>query len=113
MQVVMRNHETRISRENDLMFRPGSVGRLTLLFFITVLLLSGCATYTPEFRDARGQVQPDSVAEMKEVTLGGVRQTIIIRGANRNNPVLLVIPGGGLSIFPVMSKCNIKNQQFI
>ncbi len=93
------------------MFIPRWVARLALLFSVSVSLLSGCATYTPEFRDARGQVQPDSVAELKEVTLGGVRQTIIIRGANRNNPVLLIIPGGGLSIFPVMSKCNSDLEQ--
>ncbi len=107
----MRNHETRIRRENNQMFIPGWVASLALLFFVSVSLLSGCATYTPQFRDARGQVQPDSVAEMKEVTLGGVRQNIIIRGANRNNPVLLIIPGGGLSILPVMSKSNSDLEQ--
>lgn len=93
------------------MFIPRWVARQALLFFVAVSLLSGCATYTPEFRDARGQVQPNSVAEMKEVTLGGVRQNIIIRGANRNNPILLIIPGGGLSIFPMMSKSNSDLEQ--
>ncbi len=102
----MRKYEARIIRENNQWFMPGWVARLALLFFVSVSLLSGCATYTPKFRDARGQVTHDSVAEVKEVTLGGVRQTIIVRGANRNNPVLLIIPGGGLSIIPVMSKCN-------
>jgi pimeloyl-ACP methyl ester carboxylesterase len=84
---------------------------LALLFCVSVTLLSGCATYTPEIGDVHGQVQPNSVAEIKEVTLGGVQQNIIIRGANRNNPILLVIPGGGLSIFPVMSKCNSDLEQ--
>lgn len=85
--------------------------KLALLFCVSVNLLSGCATYTPEFRDTRAQIQPNSVAEMKEVTLGGVRQNIIIRGANRNNPILLIIPGGGLSILPVMSKSNSDLEQ--
>ena len=107
----MRNDETRIIRENNQMLMPGWVASFALLFFVSVSLLSGCATYTPEFRDVRGQVQPNSVAEMKEVTLGGVRQNIIVRGANRNNPILLIIPGGGLSIFPMMSKCNSDLEQ--
>lgn len=93
------------------MFISRWVARLALLSCFCAILLSGCATYTPEFQDACGQVQPNSVAELKEVTLGGVRQTIIIRGANRNKPVLLIIPGGGLSIFPVMSKCNSDLEQ--
>jgi pimeloyl-ACP methyl ester carboxylesterase len=93
------------------MFIHRWVANLALLFFVSVFLLSGCATYTPEFRDDQAQVQPNSVAEMKEVTLGGVRQNIIIRGANRNKPILLIIPGGGLSILPVMSKSNSDLEQ--
>lgn len=106
----MRNNDTRIRRENLQILIPG---RLAFLFSVCLLLLmlTGCATVTPQFRDARGQIKPDSVAELKEVTLGGVRQTVIIRSANRNNPILLIIPGGGLSIFPVMSRCNSDLEQ--
>lgn len=84
------------------------------LFLLVASLLSSCASYTPEFRDGRDQIKPQSVAEIREVTLGGVKQTIVIRGANRNNPILLIIPGGGLSILPVMSKSNSAlEEQFV
>lgn len=80
--------------------------RLALLLFLNAILFSGCATYTPEILDNNGQLQPNSLAEMREVNIGGVKQNIIIRGGDRNNPILLIIPGGGLSIFPVMSRSN-------
>ena len=107
----MRNHGTRIMRKNNQISTPGWVISLALMIVVSVSLLSGCATYTPEFRDTRHQIQPNSVTEMREVTLGGVQQNIIIRGTNRNNPILLIIPGGGLSILPVMSKSNSDLEQ--
>lgn len=93
------------------MFILSSITKFALLFCVSVTLLSGCATYTPEFQDVHGQVLSNSVAEIQEVTLGGVKQNIIIRGANRNNPILLIIPGGGLSILPVMSNSNSDLEQ--
>jgi len=107
----MKKHSSLIINENHKIFRSGWVVNLALIFFVSFTLLTGCATYTPKFRDKLAQIQPNSVAEMKEVTLGGVRQEIIIRGSNRNNPILLIIPGGGLSILPVMSKSNSDLEQ--
>ncbi|BHH82377.1 alpha/beta fold hydrolase [Desulforhopalus sp. 52FAK] len=94
------------------MFIPKSViSKLVFLFSLSAIVLSGCATYTPEFRDVNGQIKSDSVAEIREVIIGGVKQSIIIRGNNRNNPILLIIPGGGVSILPVMSKSNSELEQ--
>lgn len=39
-------------------------------------------------------VTPDGVQETFEVTLGGTRQVVNVRGADRNNPILLFIHGG-------------------
>jgi len=60
----MRNHETRIIRKNNQMFIPGRGTSLALLVLVSVSLLSGCATYTPDFRDTRDQIQANRVAEI-------------------------------------------------
>lgn len=50
--------------------------------------------HTPMFKDAAGKRLPESIAEMGMVAIGGVEQWILIRGENRNNPVLLLLHGG-------------------
>jgi pimeloyl-ACP methyl ester carboxylesterase len=60
-----------------------------LLVFIglaSVILLRG--GYTPQYRS------PDSIASLEQITLGGSPQWVLIRGANRNNPLLLFLHGG-------------------
>src|SRR4029453_9924284 len=60
-----------------------------LLVFIglaSVILLRG--GYTPQYRSA------DSIASLEQITLGGSPQWVLIRGANRNNPLLLFLHGG-------------------
>ncbi len=49
---------------------------------------------TPKFYDEQGKVLPNSIAEMKMVDIGDVKQSIIIRGINIDNPVLLLVHGG-------------------
>lgn len=44
--------------------------------------------------DVSGHVIPDSVAEMRRVKLGGVEQSITIRGRNANAPILIWLHGG-------------------
>lgn len=39
-------------------------------------------------------VTPNSIQETFEATLGGARQVVNVRGADRNNPVILFIHGG-------------------
>jgi len=60
-----------------------------LLVFIglaSVILLRG--GYTPQYRS------PDSIASLEQITPGGSPQWVLIRGANRNNPLLLFLHGG-------------------
>jgi pimeloyl-ACP methyl ester carboxylesterase/membrane protease YdiL (CAAX protease family) len=49
---------------------------------------------TPPFLAADGTVLPDSIAEAGYVRLGGVDQWVLIRGARRTNPALVVLHGG-------------------
>jgi pimeloyl-ACP methyl ester carboxylesterase len=44
--------------------------------------------YTPRYGSA------DSIASLEQVTLGDLKQWILIRGADRNNPLLLFLHGG-------------------
>src|SRR5882672_12432232 len=65
--------------------------RSILLLIVTSLWLSGHVT-------ANKLQLPTTIAipiqETRFVTLGGVEQWITIRGANRANPVLLIVHGG-------------------
>ena len=66
--------------------------RTSLLAMLLPLMVS-CA-YTPEIRNAAGTVKPNSITEEFSLTIGGIRQWIMIRGTDRNNPILLYIHGG-------------------
>jgi pimeloyl-ACP methyl ester carboxylesterase len=50
--------------------------------------------WTPPIVDAQGNHVQGSIASLETVRLGGADQSILIRGWNTQNPVLLVLPGG-------------------
>lgn len=50
--------------------------------------------HTPAFKDALGNILENSIAEMQMVPLGNTKQSVIIRGEDLSNPVLLLIHGG-------------------
>jgi len=50
--------------------------------------------YTPAFKNASGNILKNSIAEMQMVPLGNTKQSVIIRGEDRSNPVLLLVHGG-------------------
>lgn len=49
---------------------------------------------TDPILDSQGNKIPSSIASLETVTLGGVDQSILIRGKNQNNPILLFLHGG-------------------
>jgi hypothetical protein len=49
---------------------------------------------TPEFRDADGRPLPGSIAEERRIELGGVPQYVLLRGRDRNAPLLINVHGG-------------------
>jgi pimeloyl-ACP methyl ester carboxylesterase len=64
---------------------------LNLLLLITSLWLAGCV---PAANLPTPVTSVTAIQETRFVNLGGVEQWITIRGANRANPVLLVVHGG-------------------
>ncbi|GAI25126.1 unnamed protein product, partial [marine sediment metagenome] len=50
--------------------------------------------FTPPIVDTKGNEVPGSIAVIETVTLGGVEQTVTIRGADTTKPVLLFLHGG-------------------
>lgn len=71
--------------------------RSVLSPIIAVLLLVVLYTFpswTPVVKDLNGNAVENGIAELKRIELGGVPQYIQIRGASRDNPVLLFLHGG-------------------
>lgn len=68
--------------------------RLLAALLLLVPALPGCAGRTAQFRDSGGEPDRDAIALLEPVTFGGSRQWLLIRGAQRNNPVLLFLHGG-------------------
>lgn len=50
--------------------------------------------HTPPFRSATGDVVPGSIAEMHRLKLGGIEQSVTIRGRSANAPILIWLHGG-------------------
>lgn len=71
------------------------VSILVLAFFVLIggLALTSSKT-TPAFTDDNGTTLTNSIAEIRDVTINGTSQRILIRGENRDNPLLLQLHGG-------------------
>ena len=64
--------------------------------------------HTPSIKDDDGNIIPGSISTIETVMLGGIEQTITIRGADTANPVLLFLHGGpGMPSSPWASWNNI------
>ena len=69
-----------------------SVFRTWVLFII--LATAGSCAYTPKIRGPSGKPVPAGIAEETGVRIGGITQYMLIRGTDRENPILLYIHGG-------------------
>jgi len=65
--------------------------------------------FTPPITDAEGNEIPGSIAAIETVTLGGIEQTVTLRGVDTTNPVLLFLHGGpGLPSSPWVTWNNFQ-----
>ena len=60
--------------------------------FIAVIILS--PGNVEQFKDSNGKVLENSIAEKTFINVNGAKQGMIIKGKNKDNPVLLFVHGG-------------------
>jgi pimeloyl-ACP methyl ester carboxylesterase len=49
---------------------------------------------TPKIKDSSDKVKSESIASLEKIKIGGIKQWILIRGHNKNNPIILFLHGG-------------------
>ncbi len=49
---------------------------------------------TPSIKDANGKPKENSIALLEKLIIGGIKQWVLIRGHDVNNPILLFLHGG-------------------
>jgi pimeloyl-ACP methyl ester carboxylesterase len=69
-------------------------GIVLLILFLTLFILFFLPGYTKPIKDSDGKQLLHSIASLEKVNLGGKEQWILIRGVNKNNPVILFLHGG-------------------
>ncbi len=63
---------------------------------------------TDPITDARGRPLPGSIAAIESIELGGVTQSLLVRGRSTDNPVLLFLHGGpGTSELGILRRYNV------
>lgn len=79
---------------------------------ILVLIIAFLSQYasikgtTAPIKDAHGDIMQNSIAKFVKPNINGVGQSILIRGQNKDNPVLLFVHGGpGYSEMGEIRKC--------
>ena len=67
---------------------------LILLLFIVALFYFMLRSYTPSIKDNQGKILPNSIASIEQVEINDTRQWIVMRGEDKDNPILLWLDGG-------------------
>ncbi|MEI8204573.1 MAG: alpha/beta hydrolase [Bacteroidota bacterium] len=65
-----------------------------IIFLLVIFIIFKSINYSPQIKDAAGNRIANSISEIRKVKIGNLTQTILIRGENFNNPVLLYLHGG-------------------
>ncbi len=72
------------------------------------MLLTACSTFTPLIDT------PNGIASLEQITLGGLKQWVLIRGADINNPIMLFLHGGpGMPAIPFEREMRELEKSFI
>lgn len=76
-----------------------------LISVLVLLLLSSCLSYRASV------ISEEGVYYFQKVDIGGIKQSVMIRGQDRNNPVMLYLHGGpGYPLFPVDEPNGVMKQ---
>lgn len=67
---------------------------ILFLIFIFIWLLHISPGTTAPIVDAKGRKIPGSVAEAQDISIGGIKQFITVRGHSKEDPLLLILHGG-------------------
>ena len=82
-------------------------GLLVITFSLWVMLRIKSPGTADPITNSNGKVIPGSISVIEKVKLGGQEQYVIIRGEDRNKPVMLFLHGGpGSPEFTFMKKTN-------
>ncbi|MBI9011498.1 MAG: alpha/beta hydrolase [Clostridiales bacterium] len=61
---------------------------------ILLLAIVFFPSYTPKIRDGKFHVVENSIVELSSIEIGGIEQTIMIRGFDKEKPIVLFLHGG-------------------
>lgn len=88
---------------------------LGLILLTAVIYFITSPEKAPVFESDYGEVTKDSLVEMGYWEINGIEQFILVRGSDRNKPLLLVLHGGpGTSEMPMFREYNrALEQEFI
>ena len=62
---------------------------LAVIVIGTVVIYLSMPTWTPPFRDAQDRRLPNSIASVERWRLNGIEQSVILRGRNVANPLIV------------------------
>jgi len=80
---------------------------LAVIVIGTIVIYLSMPAWTPPFRDAQDRRLPNSIASIERWRLNGVEQSVILRGRNVANPLIVWIHGGpGISETPLLRHYN-------
>ncbi len=91
-------------------FKTALLGMGVSMLFMIAYLVYLSPQKTPPFLDEKGKVIANSIAEIKTISVNGYQQRLLIRGKDKNNPILLHVHGGpGGPDYPFLEDSNVED----
>ena len=88
---------------------------LRILVILTILTLFSCTSMPPLINGYTQKTkEKNGIASLEYIELGGIKQLVLIRGDNINNPILLYLHGGpGTPCIPLSKKIRDLEKDFV
>jgi proline iminopeptidase len=83
-----------------------TIAAITFVAAIVLLLKLFSPISTPAFRTSQGNVVPNSIAITERWNINGFEESVIVRGRNTINPVLIWVHGDGTSETAILRHFN-------